>query len=200
MNNHKKSKSKSLRQKMLMVYHDDGILDIVVGVTILMLTAVMAFEKVAFIGLIGIPLVLYIPIKENISIPRIGVVRFRSQDVTRKKLIGFLYLGLAVLLTSLIWVFVGMDSLHELVEVLGNNLVLFFIVILGGTLFAVGLGMNNLRFVVYALLSVILVPSLYYYAGLRVWIAVLIMGLLMEAVGIYKLVGFLRANPMEREE
>jgi len=200
MNNHKKSKSKSLRQKMLMVYHDDGILDIVVGVTILMLTAVMAFEKVAFIGLIGIPLVLYIPIKENISIPRIGVVRFRSQDVTRKKLIGFLYLGLAVLLTSLIWVFVGMDSLHELVEVLGNNLVLFFIVILGGTLFAVGLGMNNLRFVVYALLSVILVPSLYYYVGLRVWIAVLITGLLMEAVGIYKLVGFLRANPMEREE
>lgn len=200
MNNHKKSKSKSLRQKMLMVYHDDGILDIVVGVTILMLTAVMAFEKVAFIGLIGIPLVLYIPIKENISIPRIGVVRFRSQDVTRKKLIGFLYLGLAVLLTSLIWVFVGMDSPHELVEVLGNNLVLFFIVILGGTLFAVGLGMNNLRFVVYALLSVILVPSLYYYVGLRVWIAVLITGLLMEAVGIYKLVGFLRANPMEREE
>jgi hypothetical protein len=200
MKNQKISKSKSLREKMLMIYHDDGILDRVVGATVLMLTAVMAFENGPFIGLIGIPVILYIPIKEKVSIPRIGVIRFRSQEVTRKKLFVLFYLGLAVLLTFLIWIFVRKDSQSELIEVFRNNEVLFFIAILGGTLFAAGLGMNNLRFVVYALLSASLVSGLYYYAGLRVWIAVLITGLFMEAVGIYKLVGFLRANPLESEE
>jgi hypothetical protein len=200
MKNQKFSNSKSLREKMLMIYHDDGILDIVVGATVLMLTAVMAFENGPFIGLIGIPVILYIPIKEKVSIPRIGVIRFRSQEVTRKKLFVLFYLGLAVLLTFLIWIFVRKDSQSELIEVFRNNEVLFFIAILGGTLFAAGLGMNNLRFVVYALLSASLVSGLYYYAGLRVWIAVLITGLFMEAVGIYKLVGFLRANPLGSEE
>lgn len=183
-----------------MLYHDDGILDIVVGVTILMLTAVMAFEEVAFVGLIGIPLVLYVPIKREVSMSRIGVIRFESQNVTRRRLFVFLGLGCAALLVSAVLVLFRTDPSSLPGGLLQNNLVLVFALILGATLFAAGRIMENLRFVVYALLGLALTIGLSHIIGLRVWTAILILGLLMVTVGTYKLVGFLRTYPLESGE
>ncbi len=190
------SKSKNLRQKLLMVYHNDGILDIVVGITVLLLAIVLAFEANAFIGLIGIPIVFYIPIKEQVSIPRIGLVRFEGDVVTRKRMVFFVLSGLG---TFMVFALLRAGTSPGMADFLRNNLVLIFALILAGTLFAAGRILNNARFLIYALLSLGLVLGAYF-ASIRVWASVMLVGLFMEAVGIYKLVNFLRAYPVESGE
>ena len=193
------SKSKNLRQKLLMVYHNDGILDMVVGITVVMLAIVMAFEAMAFIGLIGIPLVLYIPIKERLSIPRIGFIRFEAEDVTRKRMAIFVLLGMGTFVVFSLLFLLRVRASPGLIELLRNNLVLIFALFLGGTLFAAAHILNNARFFVYALLSLGLVLGANS-IGLRVWVPVALVGLLMEASGIYKLVNFLQEYPLEADE
>jgi hypothetical protein len=193
------SKSKNLRQKLLMVYHNDGILDMVVGITVVMLAIVMAFEAMAFIGLIGIPLVLYIPIKERLSIPRIGFIRFEAEDVTRKRMAIFVLLGMGTFVVFSLLFLLRVRASPGLIELLRNNLVLIFALFLGGTLFAAAHILNNARFFVYALLSLGLVLGANF-IGLRVWVPVALVGLLMEASGIYKLVNFLQEYPLEADE
>jgi hypothetical protein len=187
------SKSKNLRQKLLAMYHDDGILDLVAGASVLMLAGVIAFDSVVFIGLIGIPIILYFPIKEQVSIPRMGLIRFEAEDVTRNRMVFFVLLGLvAFLVVALLRS--GVSSGLE--ELFWENLVLVFALFLAGSLFAAGRILNNPRFVVYALISLVLVLGASF-AGLRVWAPVFLVGLLMEAAGVYKLVTFLQAYPLE---
>lgn len=199
MDTYKKSKTSRLRQNMLMIYHDDGLLDLVVGFAVIMLSAVMAFEAVVFIGLIGIPLILYIPIKDRVSIPRMGRIRFEPQDVSRRKLFAFLFLGFAALLLFLFLSLIRIQPGSGLATIIRNNQVLVFAMLLGGSLFAASYFLNNRRFAVYSILSLGLVVGLNI-LELPIWSAVLGVGLLMESVGIYQLVGFLRDYPLTNEE
>ncbi len=199
MNNYKKNKTSRLRQNMLMIYHDDGLLDLVVGFAVIMLSVVMAIEAVALIGLIGIPLILYIPIKDRVSIPRMGRIRFEPQDVSRRKLFAFLFLGFAALLFFLFFSQIRIQPGSGLATIIRSNQVLVFALVLGGSLFAASYFLNNRRFSVYSILSLGLVVGLNI-LELPIWSAVLGVGLLMEAVGIYQLVGFLRDYPLTNEE
>ena len=199
MDTHKKNKSKTLRQKILMIYHDDGILDLVVGITILMLAAVMAFETPTLIGLIGIPLILYIPVKEQISIPRIGLIRFEAENSSRKRMVFLLLSGIV---TFAVFVFLAFlirnGTSSSLVEMIANNEVLIFAFILSGTLIAVSRALNNTRFQLYSILSLVLVLG-GYFIGIRIWLPVTLTGLSMEILGILKLISFLRSYPTAEE-
>jgi hypothetical protein len=199
MNNQEKSKTSNLRQKLLMVYHEDGILDMVVGVSLLMLTAVMGFDLPALIGLIGIPLIMYIPIKDSVSTTRIGMIRFESQEVTQRKMHLFLYSGIGALLATSVFALVLSDPSSGFVEIVGNNLTPIFAVLLGGSLFAAGRILNNVRFVVYAIIGAALVLGLYS-LGVRIWPAVAVVAVLMESIGITKLLGFLRSYSKKKGE
>ena len=195
MTTEKSGKSQNLRQKLLTVYHEDGILDLVVGITVLMLAFVMAFEYVFSIGLIGIPIIFYIPIKDRISIPRIGFIRFEAEGITRKRLFSFLWLGVGMFILFFLFILLRGWTSPMFKEFFRNNEILIFALILGGTLFAAGSILKNVRFVTYALISLglVLVANL---AGLQVWIPVTLVGVMMEAVGIYRLVNFLRIYPL----
>jgi len=195
MNEPKFNKSKPLRQKLLMIYHDDGILDIVVGVTILMLSAVMATESVVFIGLIGIPLILYIPIKEQVSIPRIGFIRFEAEDISRRRMVSFLVMGIGSFAFFVLLALIRTSISPGLVEWMGNNEVVIFSFLLAGALFAAGRILNNSRFLTYAILSLVLVLGAYF-VGLRIWLPVAIVGLVLEGFAISKLSTFLKNNPV----
>ena len=199
MPNNIKGKTRNLRQRLLMVYHDDGLLDLVVGLAVIMLSGVMAFEAVAFIGLIGVPLILYIPIKDRISVPRMGRIRFEPQDESRRKLFAFLFLGLAALLFFLFVSLIRIEPDSGLVAAIRNNQVLTFALLMGGILFAAGHFLNNRRFVIYSVLSLGLLLGFNFF-DLRIWSAVLGVGLLMETVGSYHLVDFLRDYPQKSEK
>ena len=55
MKNTNLTKPTRIKQKLFLIFHGDGIMDLVSGLTILLLSAVMAFESGGFIGMIGIP-------------------------------------------------------------------------------------------------------------------------------------------------
>jgi hypothetical protein len=193
-----KTESKKLRQKLFMVFHEDGILDLVAGMTILLLAAVMAFDSV-LIGLIGIPIVFYIPIKEQVSIPRLGLIRFNPEAETRKKLGFLVLLGVFVFIGLLLLAFTTNKASNSLIDIIGNNEVLIFAGLFGGTLFVAGLALNNPRFVYYAILGVILVCSAFF-LRVRIWIPVAIVGAIVECLAVYYLVRFTRAYPLSKDE
>jgi hypothetical protein len=181
-----------------MIYHDDGILDLVVGFSVLMLAGVMGYEFPALIGLIGIPLIFYIPNKDKLTIPRIGFIQFEAEKTTRQRLIILVLIGLSAFV-----VFAILGSIQNWIsssfsEFVRNYDVLIFAVIQAGILFIGGEILNNRRFRIYALLSLALIIAAYF-IGFRVWISVLVVGLTMEALGLVKLVNFLKKYP-EKEE
>ena len=198
MNDKKIHKSKNLRTKLLMIYHEDGILDLIVGTSILMLAGVMGFNFPALIGVIGIPLTLYIPIKDSVSIPRIGYIRFEAEKDNRKRLLAFLLVGLAAFAVIMLLgpIQVWMDL--EFNVLLWRNDVVIFAVLLGGILFAISQVLKNPRFLIYALLSLTLV-LVAYFLGLRIWIATIVVGLIMETLGTIKLIKFLQKYPIKED-
>jgi hypothetical protein len=196
MKNNNLSKPKKLRQKLLMIYHEDGILDLVVGVSVLMLAGVMGFDLPALIGLIGIPLTFYIPLKDRVTIPRIGFIQFEAEKATRKRLISLLLIGLAAFVVLALLGPIQNWISSSFTEMIRNNDVLIFAVILSGILFAGGQILNNSRFRIYALLSLVLVIAACF-IEFRVWIPVFVVGLTMEALGLAKLINFQKTYPVK---
>jgi hypothetical protein len=199
MKNGNTNKTKNLKQKLLMLYHDDGILDLVAGITILLLTAVFASAKVVFIGLIGIPVIFYIPIKEKLTYPRIGFMRFEPESIGKRKMFYFLLVGCLVFFgLVLLTIFVGSFS-DGLVEFINANEVFIFAVILGATLWGVAVFMNNSRFIYYAVLSIALVCAAHF-LGIRIWIALALLGITIEAVAINFFARFISQYPGSKEQ
>ena len=199
MKNNNVNKPMKLRQKLLMIYHEDGILDLIVGVSVLMLAGVMGFDLPSLIGLIGIPLALYIPFKDSLTIPRIGFIQFEAKKNTRRRLISLLLIGLAAFVVLAFLGSINNWVSSSFTEIVRNNDVLIFAVILAGILFAGGEILNNSRFRIYSILSLALALAAYF-IGFRVWIAVLVAGLTMEALGLSKLINFLKKYPVKENE
>lgn len=194
----KLDKPKKLRQKLLILYHEDGLLDMVTGVTVLLLALVFLTNPV-FIGLIGIPLVLYIPLKDRVSTPRLGIIHFEPETDTRKRLVVFMLLGMGTFIVFFLFYRLATDLSPVIRGWLNANEIMIFVILLSGTLFTAGHALNNPRFWIYALISFVLVLAASL-LGMRTWGAIGVTGLMMEVVGSYKLFHFLRAYPHENGE
>jgi hypothetical protein len=198
MKNNNFSKPKKLRQKLLMIYHEDGILDLIVGVSVLMLAGVMGFDLPALIGTIGIPLILYIPFKDSISIPRIGFIKFEAEKSTRSRLIMLLLFGFVALIVLALLGPIQNRISSSFATMVRNNDILIFAAIMAGILFIGGQILNNSRFWIYSLLSLALITAAFFF-GFRVWIPVLTIGITMETLGLTKLINFLKKYPKNKE-
>ena len=132
------------------------------------------------------------------SIPRIGFIQFEPEKTTRRRLITLLLIGLAAFVVLALLGPVQNWISSSFAEFLRNYDVLIFAVIQAGVLFIGGEILNNPRFRIYALLSLALIIASFF-IGFRVWISVLIVGFTMEALGLAKLVNFLKKSP-EKEE
>jgi hypothetical protein len=158
----------------------------------------MAFEQTAFIGLIGIPAIFYIPLKNQISVPRMGLIRFDSPKKSRHLLTIITLLGIALLVLFVLGytLLSGSEAVRELIW---QNEILIFAVLLAGFLFVIGTLMKNKRFMVYAILSLILV-ALTQLLDLRLWISVAGLALIMILVGTILLIQFRRQYPAPESE
>lgn len=193
-----RDRSGGLRRKLFMLYHGDGLLDLAAGMTVLLLAAVFAFDAPAFIGLIGIPLILYIPLKDSLAVPRMGLIRFESGEISRRKLLGFLLSGAVVFILFLL-----LNRQPPAIAAPGAEggrirEVLVFMLLLAGSLAGAGWVLSNSRFYGYAGIAIlgVLTAGL---LGARLWIPVLILGVVMEASACYHLAGFLKQYPLKRE-
>ena len=185
----------TLKRKVYLAYHQDGILDLTAAVVLLGFGTFMLTGSVVFLTMGAIFATLYTLMKNRITIPRFGYVRFEPQEKTMMQYWFLLGLGVLVFLAFLAGrTFQGITSPEW--QALKQQ---YHMVPLSGMLFglpalaaAVFLGLK--RFYLYALLTVGL-PALGGWQNIETYIPILAVGFVMLAVGIGLLSSFLKKYP-----
>ena len=93
---------KKLQQKTYQSNHQDGLIDIIIGLAIIGFGLNMAFDNAVFSFMGWLPIIFYVPFKNRLTVPRIGYVKFSASN---KIVFGLVFGGLLVLLLG-VFVFV----------------------------------------------------------------------------------------------
>jgi hypothetical protein len=194
---------KKLQQKTYQSYHQDGLIDLIIGLGFIGFSLNMAFDNSAFIFLAWMPIIFYVPFKNRITVPRIGYVKFSASNTK-------MFIGIAVavflfvfLLGTLVYLIGGSNNLSPLQT---DWLTWFrqYHMLVIGSIFALccagaALLTGIRRLYAYAVLTIGIFAAAFW-LGVDPPIYVLTTGLLIEAVGIWLLVRFLRNYPIAAEE
>ena len=192
---------KDLADRAYMAYHQDGIIDMLLGAGITGFGLQMVFDSSALIVLSWMPFLFYVPLKNHITAPRFGYVRFTGEQEERTRNTRLILIGLLTF-TLFMGLFVFMAYCRvapEVRELIGQNTML----LLGGlaALFlAVAAAATGLkRFYIYAALTL-----LFNIAGtflpIHEGVTTMLLGLTILISGIWLLVRFMRAYPLPDEE
>lgn len=88
----------ALQRKVYLEYHQDGLVDCLLGLGMCGFGLMLLTDVVVFNLLAWIPLALYVPIKNAVTVPRFGYVRFDSRRSLRWGLIALAAGGLMLVL------------------------------------------------------------------------------------------------------
>ena len=127
MNRSVKMKESSMEKKLLALFHEDGILDLIVGIIVLMFGFVTRYEIFALIGLIAIPGIFYFPLKERLTYPRIGLIRFNSENENRRKFQVVFLFGVVLLAGLILFLFMNVPVPSTIGAFFQNYSLLIFI-------------------------------------------------------------------------
>jgi hypothetical protein len=188
---------KKLQQRTYASFHQDGLIDMIIGWAIVGFGINMALDNSAFLFLGWLPIVFYVPIKNRVTVPRIGYVKFSSSN---SLLIGIV---LAILLVLLLGIFILLIVGPHLIPAQLSEWFSEYYLLLFGSLVGLGFAGTALvtgisRFYAYAVMLVLIIAA-------GIWlnipdpIYVLTAGLLILVVGITHMVRFLRKHPLTNE-
>ena len=187
---------KKLQQRTYQSYHQDGLIDIIIGLAMIGFGLMLAFDSSVFIFMSWMPIIFYVPFKNRITVPRIGYVKFSSSNL---KLAMALGTGLLVMLFIVgLYLFAVSDNISfQVREWLGQYLWLGGLVAVSflGTALLTGIT----RFYAYAGL-ILLIFSVGTWLGVQPPIFVITSGLLIEITGVWLLVHFLVNYPSNSGE
>jgi predicted small integral membrane protein len=190
---------KEIQKRAYMSYHQDGIIDIFVGLYILTFGLGAYIDIIFELGFaILMPVILavvMVPIwysaKRAITMPRIGFVKFGPSQANRLMVvfIGLAILGLAF---SLIFAISATQAwVHAIMQ--------YGMIILGLAGFAMcclfGYSMGLRRLYAYGLLTLILFVG-GYFVGIYVWYLLIALGIVITVAGFYLLISFVRKYPL----
>ena len=106
-----KSSINQLKRKAYLDFHQDGIIDILLGATILGFAFMIMLDNIIFSSLSWLSFTLYTSFKNAITIPRFGYVQFREENKKTGLALG-LGIGLLILVLVLGILFIlGPDRL-----------------------------------------------------------------------------------------
>jgi hypothetical protein len=186
---------KELRRKTYLAYHQDGIIDILLGTSTLGFTLWIMSDNIVFGSLTWFSFVLYVLMKNNITIPRFGYVRFDENKKHSQLSIG---LGIGVLLLVILIAvafFVGPGRMPASLETFIRSYHLHIMGVLGAlVLLIVGWISGVTRLFLYAL-AIIAGLGLSLWYGFDPRIAFLFVGVLEFVIGFFLLATFLRRYP-----
>ncbi|MEZ4591680.1 MAG: hypothetical protein R3D55_11155 [Chloroflexota bacterium] len=189
-----------LKRKLYLSYHQDGILDLAVGLSILGFGISMAMDVGATIVFSWLGLILYAPLKSVITIPRLGFVQFESESKRRTNLIYRLVLGLGTFALFFgLAIFLWADELPaDFSTWLRQYHMLVLAALPAIALAATGWRTGVSRLLVEALLIVVIVL-----AGIQLQIAeptyVMVAGGVVSLIGLGLLARFVRKYPVRKE-
>jgi hypothetical protein len=185
-----KNEFMQLQRRTYSSYHQDGLIDILIGWMMIGFGLNIAFDNSAFLFFSWMPIFLYLPFKNRITVPRVGNVKFSAPNT---KLYIVVVALLLVFMLGIIYLLIAGPGVFtsQLSAWLRGN----YLLLLGGLIALLFLGGGLMTGI----------TRLYAYAGLTIIIFmggnllsiqplvfVLIMGLLVEVVGIVMLIRFLR--------
>lgn len=194
-------KFKELRQKTYLAYHQDGLIDVLVGLGIIGFGLNMATENSALLILSWIPFILYGPLKKYITVPRLGYVKFDSERTNSIKLTVSFLVGLTslALMVGMI-VFLRSDDLSANAAALLKKYHMLLLGTFVAAAFVIGGLLSGIKrfYVQAALAELILISGIE--LGLQPPTYVLIWGGVTFLIGIWLLVQFLWQYPVVSEE
>ena len=189
---------KKLQQKTYQSYHQDGLIDIIIGLAIIGFGLNMAFDNAVFSFMGWLPIIFYVPFKNRLTVPRIGYVKFSASN---KIVFGLVFGGLLVLLLG-VFVFV-LSGRNAFSLDLQAWLRQYYMLLFGGVAALCFLGAGLLtgitRLYMYAFLF-LLIFAVGTWLNLHPSWYVLFTGSLIEAVGLWMMVRFLRRYPLPEQE
>ena len=194
---------KKLQQRTYESYHQDGLIDIIFGLGFIGFGLNMALDNSAFLFMGWMPIIFYVPFKNRITVPRIGYVKFSTSNTK-------MFIGVAVavllfifLLGTIVYLVGGSDNLSpQLTDWLTwfrqyHMLVIGSIAALCCAGAALLTGIRRLYAYAALIVGIFAAGS---WLGVNPLIYVLTTGLLIEAVGIWLLIRFLRKYPIASEK
>lgn len=191
----------TLKQKVFLAYHQDGILDLVAGTVVFGFGLNMLTGNIVFLIVGWMAMMFYVFMKQWITIPRFGYVRFEAREKTAAK--GMVSVGIGVLV---LFFFVALKffidrqpSSPEMQAWIQR----YHMVPLSGMLFGLpalvaALYFGLKRFYLYALLAVGL-PALGALINIETYIPIVATGLTILAFGAVLLATFLLKYPLNNE-
>ena len=190
-----------LKRKVYLAYHQDGILDLVAGSVVLGFGLNMLTDNIVFLIIGWLAIMLYVLIKQRVTVPRFGYVRFESREKTIQK--AWISVGIGVLFVAfflMLNIFVSRQPASPETQAWIRR---YHMVPLSAMLFglpalvaAILLGLK--RFYLYALLVVGL-PLVSAWLNVETYIPIMTTGAVMITIGAVLLVNFLQKYPLEAE-
>jgi hypothetical protein len=171
-----------LRRRAYLEYHQDGVLDILIGLCVIGFGLNMLTDSSALSILSWMPIIFYVPLKNRITVPRFGFARFDSDRsgsvmVSKGILSGVLMLGLLIG----VYVFTVGDKMPPAFEVFLQK---YHMLVLGG--------LASLAFA----LTIIIVGIEF---GISTPYYVIAIGAIMLLIGLWLLIRFLQNHPVIAE-
>ena len=191
----------TLKRKVYLAYHQDGILDLVAGSVVLGFGTFMLTDNIAFLMFGWFVMMMYIFLKNRITVPRFGYVRIDSEKKALMKSWISVGIGMLVLLLFfLLPIFLRSGPISPETEALMRryhmvplSAMLFALPALGAAIF---LGLK--RFYLYASLAIGL-PLLGGMLDIETYIPIVTTGAVIIAYGAFLLANFLKKYPLNAE-
>jgi len=193
---------RKLEQKAYLSYHQDGLLDLIIGAVILGL-AINETTDSSIGAFVAILLsITYVPLKRRITFPRLGYVKFHvKRGGVNMLLAGVVVTGVLVLslVATVLFLRPGTSSSSPFLTALRRGPALFY-ALLGFIGFGLaGLVLGLRRLLIYAVLSsAIMVGG--HVLNLPLWAPFLLLGGAILATGTVLLVSFVRRYPVAEGE
>ena len=193
---------KELERRAYLSYHEDGLLDILIGLGALFIGCVILTDM-AWMG--GVLPALYVPIyaaaKKSITIPRMGYVRFSPQR-SRTPMLIILGVGIALFLCFLLGAVAF--AVYDVIPPAFSAWLREYHMLVLGAIAAVSFGGVALltglrRLYAYAVLTILLFAG-GHLLDAPAWLQVFTLGVLILLVGLVVLIRFLRRYPIPAEE
>jgi hypothetical protein len=192
---------RKLEQKAYLSYHQDGLIDLIIG-SIVLCIAISEATDSSIWNLIALLLIFaYMPLKRRITFPRLGYVKFNvKRGGVNMLLAGVVAIGVLVisLVSILVLLLSGKSSSSPLILAMRQSPLIVY-ALLGFIGFGLaGLVLRLPRLFLYALLSLAMMIS-GHLLNLPLWLPLLILGGTILAIGAVLLIGFLRRYPIAEE-
>lgn len=188
---------KQLAKKAYLNYHEDGIVDLIMGTSCLGAALFFATGSVVFNMFTWMPVLFLMPLKNKITFPRIGYVKFgtRRGRPARMTIFMLITLGLGMLVLGTI-LFVNTGRLDPTVRTwLGENLILVLGLIFAAILTAAGFTSGIRRLFIYAgMCAAFFIIG--FLLNLPKFAAFMALGVIIFLSGVIQIVRFVRKYPI----